>query len=61
MASGSTKVVMAALIGNAAIAVTKFAASAVTGSAAMFAARDGLTAKQIEDGVSELERTIKNK
>ena len=37
MASGSTKVVMAALIGNAAIAVTKFIAATVTGSSAMFA------------------------
>jgi cation diffusion facilitator family transporter len=37
LASGSTRVVIAALIGNAAIAVTKFAAAAVTGSSAMFA------------------------
>lgn len=37
MASGSTKVVIAALIGNSAIAVTKFIASSVTGSSAMFA------------------------
>lgn len=37
MAGGSTKVVVAALIGNGLIAVTKFAASAVTGSSAMFA------------------------
>ncbi len=37
MAGGSTKVVLAALIGNGLIAVTKFAASAVTGSSAMFA------------------------
>jgi cation diffusion facilitator family transporter len=36
MASGSTKVVIAALIGNSAIAITKFIASAVTGSSAMF-------------------------
>lgn len=36
MASGSKKVVIAALTGNAAIAVTKFAASAITGSSAMF-------------------------
>lgn len=37
MASGSTRVVIAALIGNGAIAVTKFVASAITGSSAMFA------------------------
>ena len=37
MASGSRKVVIAALIGNGLIAITKFAASAVTGSSAMFA------------------------
>ena len=37
MAGGTTKVVIAALIGNAAIAVTKFAAAAFTGSSAMFA------------------------
>lgn len=36
MAEGSTKVVVAALAGNLAIAVTKFIASALTGSAAMF-------------------------
>ncbi len=37
MASGSRKVVIAAMIGNGLIAVTKFAASAFTGSSAMFA------------------------
>ena len=37
MASSSKKVIYAALIGNALIAVTKFAASVVTGSAAMLA------------------------
>lgn len=37
MAGGSTKVVIAALVGNAAIAITKFAASVATGSSAMFA------------------------
>lgn len=37
MAGGSTKVVIAALVGNAAIAITKFAASMATGSSAMFA------------------------
>jgi cation diffusion facilitator family transporter len=37
MAGGSRRVVIAALIGNSAIAATKFAASAVTGSSAMFA------------------------
>jgi cation diffusion facilitator family transporter len=37
MASSSKKVIYAALIGNALIAVTKFAASAVTGSSAMLA------------------------
>ena len=37
MAGGSTKVVLAALIGNGAIAITKFIASAITGSSAMFA------------------------
>lgn len=36
MAEGSTKVVLAALGGNLTIAVTKFVASAMTGSAAMF-------------------------
>lgn len=36
MAEGSTKVVVAALAGNLAIAVTKFVSSALTGSAAMF-------------------------
>lgn len=35
MASGSKKVIYAALVGNALIAVTKFGASAVTGSSAM--------------------------
>ena len=35
MASGSVKVIVAALIGNGLIAVTKFAAAAFTGSAAM--------------------------
>ncbi len=35
MASGSRKVVIAALAGNAMIAVTKFAASVYTGSSAM--------------------------
>jgi cation diffusion facilitator family transporter len=37
MAGGSTRVVIAALLGNGAIAVTKFVASAITGSSAMFA------------------------
>lgn len=37
MAAGSTKVVVAALVGNGAIAVTKFIASTITGSSAMFA------------------------
>ncbi len=37
MAGGSTRVVIAALIGNAAIAATKYVAAAVTGSSAMFA------------------------
>ncbi|WP_447970641.1 cation diffusion facilitator family transporter [Nitrospira sp. M1] len=37
MPSGSKKVIYAALIGNALIAVTKFAASALTGSSAMLA------------------------
>jgi cation diffusion facilitator family transporter len=37
VAEGSTRVVVAALIGNAAIAATKYAAAAVTGSSAMFA------------------------
>lgn len=37
MAGGSTRVVVAALIGNSLIAVTKFAAAAATGSSAMFA------------------------
>lgn len=35
MASGSKKVILAALVGNSLIAVTKFMASAVTGSSAM--------------------------
>jgi len=35
VAAGSTKVIVAALIGNALIAVTKFAAAAYTGSSAM--------------------------
>jgi cation diffusion facilitator family transporter len=35
MAAGSTKVIVAALIGNGLIAVTKFAAAAYTGSSAM--------------------------
>ena len=35
MASGSTKVIFAALVGNSLIAITKFAAAAMTGSAAM--------------------------
>jgi cation diffusion facilitator family transporter len=37
MASGSKKVIVAALIGNTLIAVTKFIASAITGSSAMLA------------------------
>ncbi len=36
MASGSKKVVLAALFGNGAIAITKFVASTITGSSAMF-------------------------
>ena len=35
MAAGSTKVVVAALIGNGLIAITKFGAAAYTGSSAM--------------------------
>lgn len=35
MAKGSTRVILAALIGNALIAVTKFAAALITGSSAM--------------------------
>ena len=35
MASGSTRIIIAALIGNSLIAVTKFAAAAYTGSSAM--------------------------
>ena len=35
MAAGSTKVVVAALIGNGLIAITKFGAAAHTGSSAM--------------------------
>ena len=35
MASGSTRVIIAALVGNSLIAVTKFAAAAYTGSSAM--------------------------
>ena len=37
MAHGSTRVVIAALIGNSAIAVTKFIAATLTGSSSMFA------------------------
>ena len=37
MASGSKTVIYAALVGNLLIAVTKFAAAAFTGSAAMMA------------------------
>ncbi len=37
MATGSKKVIYAALLGNAAIAVAKFVASAITGSSAMLA------------------------
>jgi len=36
MASGSTKVIIAALIGNSLIAITKFSAAFMTGSSAMF-------------------------
>jgi cation diffusion facilitator family transporter len=36
MAGSSKKVIFAALVGNAAISVTKFVASAITGSSAMF-------------------------
>ncbi len=36
MASGSKKVILAALFGNGAIAITKFIASTITGSSAMF-------------------------
>ena len=36
MASGSKKVIYAALIGNGLIAVTKFVAASITGSSAMF-------------------------
>jgi len=35
MASGSKKVILAALIGNSLIAVTKFIAASITGSSAM--------------------------
>lgn len=37
MAAGSTRVVIAALLGNAAIAATKYVAAAMSGSSAMFA------------------------
>jgi cation diffusion facilitator family transporter len=37
LAGGSTRVVIAALLGNGAIAVTKYVAAALTGSSAMFA------------------------
>ena len=37
LAGGSTRVVIAALLGNAAIAATKYVAAAITGSSAMFA------------------------
>ena len=37
MAGSSKKAIYAALVGNSLIAVTKFAAAAFTGSAAMFA------------------------
>ncbi|MCX4027552.1 cation transporter [Endozoicomonas sp. SM1973] len=36
MASGSKKVIVAALIGNGLVAITKFIASSITGSSAMF-------------------------
>lgn len=36
MASGSKKVIYAALIGNALVAITKFVAASITGSSAMF-------------------------
>lgn len=36
MASGSKKVILAALVGNSLIAVTKFIAASITGSSAMF-------------------------
>ncbi len=36
MASGSKKVIIAALIGNSLISITKFAAASITGSSAMF-------------------------
>ena len=36
MASGSTRAIIAALIGNGLIAITKFIASFITGSSAMF-------------------------
>lgn len=36
MASGSKKVIIAALVGNALVAITKFVAATITGSAAMF-------------------------
>ncbi|MFQ5473141.1 MAG: cation diffusion facilitator family transporter, partial [Dehalococcoidia bacterium] len=36
MATGSRRVIFAALIGNALVAVTKFVAATLTGSSAMF-------------------------
>ena len=36
MASGSTKVIVAALVGNTLVAITKFVAATITGSSAMF-------------------------
>ena len=36
MASGSKKVIYAALIGNSLVAITKFVAASVTSSSAMF-------------------------
>jgi len=40
MSSGSRKVIFAALLGNALIAITKFIAAAITGSSAMLSEGD---------------------